>query len=334
MMNHLNPLKTVRIISLVAAIGGLISIIAPAFMGASYEGTPLIVRRMLAMMFQNVYLNLIDTDTLLWAFSAGDYSRGFINIADFIFYVIFLIGAILFATQGFKNVRLVGFCFSVVFFIQCSEAILGTYNVIRRIDILQAQNHLGWTAGFFATTIIWLLLSFYVLKTIAKHRALTVETFEEDGVQRATFISAEKGKRFVHLLVDRLMFILISSTWVWSIQSPVEYGENPVGGEILLTVIYVLGLFLYYVFFESILGATPAKFLTSTKVADEFGNKPSFGTVLIRTLCRFIPFDAISFFGVRGWHDSLSRTYILEEAVALEEQTSFSFEEQAEVATA
>jgi hypothetical protein len=87
-------------------------------------------------------------------------------------------------------------------------------------------------------------------------------------------------------------------------------------------------MLIYYPFFERVLGATPAKYLTSTCVADEFGNKPGFGTIFLRTICRFIPFDAVSFLGDRGWHDSLSNTYLLEEAEAFEAETQFSFEEQ------
>ena len=327
MFNHLNPVKTIRIISLIAAIGGLISVLNPVLLSGNFSEAYYTWRMICAMAFQTVYLTFIDADILIWTFRTDTFSSG-LNIADLLFYLLFLIGAILFSIDGFKKVRLLGFCFSVVFFVQCSGLILGVINFIRRYEALKQQNQVAWAIGFFAFNILWLFLSWYVLKTIAKHRAFVVEKFEEDGMQKAVFVSAEKGKRFVHLLVDRVMIILISSTWVWSLSTPIEIIEDRIGDRPTVTLIYILCLFIYYPFFETVLGATPAKFLTSTKVADEFGKRPGFGTILLRTVCRIIPFEAISFFGDRGWHDSLSRTYVLEEEVAVEEEASFSFEER------
>lgn len=42
------------------------------------------------------------------------------------------------------------------------------------------------------------------------------------------------------------------------------------------------------------------------------GEKPSFSVIFKRTLCRLIPFDGFSFLGSRGWHDSISDTYVVE----------------------
>jgi hypothetical protein len=41
------------------------------------------------------------------------------------------------------------------------------------------------------------------------------------------------------------------------------------------------------------------------------GSKPGLRTILLRTLCRFIPFEPFSFFGERGWHDGLSDTLVV-----------------------
>jgi uncharacterized RDD family membrane protein YckC len=72
------------------------------------------------------------------------------------------------------------------------------------------------------------------------------------------------------------------------------------------------GTFLiYYIFFEGLFGRSVAKFITGTTVVNENGVKPDFGTILKRTFCRLIPFDALSFLGSRGWHDSISDTYVV-----------------------
>lgn len=78
-------------------------------------------------------------------------------------------------------------------------------------------------------------------------------------------------------------------------------------GQILFVAICIF----YYSFSEGIFGRSLGKFITGTIVVDENGQKPSFGTIFKRTLCRLIPFDALSFLGSRGWHDSISDTYVV-----------------------
>jgi uncharacterized RDD family membrane protein YckC len=79
-------------------------------------------------------------------------------------------------------------------------------------------------------------------------------------------------------------------------------------------VVLGLGLFLfYYVLLEGIFGRTLGKLITGTKVVGEDGGKASFGQVLGRTLCRFIPFELFSVLGEegRGWHDSIPKTLVI-----------------------
>ncbi|MEP7184358.1 MAG: RDD family protein [Rhodanobacter sp.] len=67
----------------------------------------------------------------------------------------------------------------------------------------------------------------------------------------------------------------------------------------------------YYFFFEGIWARTPGKLVLGTRVVSQHGDKPAFGQVVGRTLCRFIPFDALSFFGEEGWHDSIPKTQVV-----------------------
>jgi uncharacterized RDD family membrane protein YckC len=67
----------------------------------------------------------------------------------------------------------------------------------------------------------------------------------------------------------------------------------------------------FYCFFEGIWGRTPGKLICGTKVVSEDGGPPSFGQILGRSLCRFIPFEPLSFFTDRGWHDSISKTFVI-----------------------
>lgn len=71
---------------------------------------------------------------------------------------------------------------------------------------------------------------------------------------------------------------------------------------------------LYYAIFESLTGRSLAKYITKTKVIDLNGEKPDLLTILVRTLCRFIPFNAFSFlfYNGSGWHDRLSNTKVVD----------------------
>jgi|GEM_PF-5731169 len=75
----------------------------------------------------------------------------------------------------------------------------------------------------------------------------------------------------------------------------------------------------YFLICESVWGKTIGKLATGTKVVDYTGLKPSFGRVFLRTICRFIPFDNISFLFrsyPRGWHDKISGTLVVLDEVA------------------
>lgn len=70
----------------------------------------------------------------------------------------------------------------------------------------------------------------------------------------------------------------------------------------------------YYLLLESLFGRTLGKLVTGTVVINENGLKPDFQTIFKRTLCRCIPFDALSFLGssrTGGWHDSISNTFVV-----------------------
>jgi uncharacterized RDD family membrane protein YckC len=81
---------------------------------------------------------------------------------------------------------------------------------------------------------------------------------------------------------------------------------------------YLLGfiiLLIYYVPQEAFSGRTLGKMITGTKAVNEDGSKLTFGKVLGRTLCRFIPFEAFSFLGgqnkPKGWHDRIPKTKVI-----------------------
>jgi uncharacterized RDD family membrane protein YckC len=123
---------------------------------------------------------------------------------------------------------------------------------------------------------------------------------------------AGNGRRFGTLIVDYIGYILLA--FVIGILVALIFGEEGVQAleKIPDLILGVPILFLYYVFFESLWGRTPGKFLFGTRVVNEDGGRVSFGQVFGRTACRFIPFEAFSFiFGEQGWHDKIPGTKVV-----------------------
>lgn len=89
---------------------------------------------------------------------------------------------------------------------------------------------------------------------------------------------------------------------------------------------YLLGfiiLAIYYFFFEVFTSRTVGKFITGTIVVTEFGEKPSVRAILIRTCCRLIPFEFLTFFNNSpGWHDTISHTFVVRKKLFLAHQKS------------
>lgn len=76
---------------------------------------------------------------------------------------------------------------------------------------------------------------------------------------------------------------------------------------------FLLVYFGYYIFFEAVFGKTIGKMITRTHVVTVTGEKPEVSAIILRTLCRLIPFEQFSFLGnsAVGWHDSLSKTRVV-----------------------
>ncbi|WP_299676939.1 RDD family protein [uncultured Tenacibaculum sp.] len=129
----------------------------------------------------------------------------------------------------------------------------------------------------------------------------------------------DKGIRFANFILD-LIFNYIFSFIFGIILGLVLFVVSPDSLTIFdqqnLLLEYLMGFvfsMIYYTTFEATTGRSLAKYITKTKVVDKNGNKPSLNTILLRSLCRFIPFEPFSFLGSesKGWHDSISETKVV-----------------------
>lgn len=131
---------------------------------------------------------------------------------------------------------------------------------------------------------------------------------------------ASKEKRFINFIVDTIGYyvfsfivgLLLGLLELIGFSGALEFIANL--GSLGSLVFGVVVMLVYFCSFEVPTQRTLGKFITKTMVVMEDGGKPTFQDILIRSLCRFIPFEAFSFLGsdARGWHDSMSNTYVVD----------------------
>ncbi len=156
------------------------------------------------------------------------------------------------------------------------------------------------------------------------------ESFQEDPELKLKFENsrlkneatkniASQGKRFANYILDVIFLFLFTIGFsifisiVLSIVAPSSLYLLGNNRALLYLMTLIVGM-IYFVTLESLTGRTFAKFITKTKVVDEKGEKPGVKVIVLRSLVRFIPFEAFSFLGNEGngWHDKASNTIVVE----------------------
>jgi uncharacterized RDD family membrane protein YckC len=128
--------------------------------------------------------------------------------------------------------------------------------------------------------------------------------------------------RFVNYIVDQLamLVILFVITFIW-VTVAVNRGQKPedlinaqrtAQGQLIPLLVGVALTILYYTIYEGATkGRTFGKMVTGTIVIKEDGSPFTFKDAFLRSLCRLIPFEALSALGYRPWHDSLTKTAVV-----------------------
>lgn len=157
----------------------------------------------------------------------------------------------------------------------------------------------------------------------------------EQNVQKPFLITdellASHAQRFTNLLIDSVMqFILLFIVLVFivagkEINEGKEYVDH-LANDVWLQYTFTACIALfYYNVFEIFSARTVGKLVTQTIVVEENGEKPNHETIMVRSLCRLIPFNALSIIGfpARTWHDSISKTYVVDKRAMEEEKRLF-----------
>jgi uncharacterized RDD family membrane protein YckC len=122
---------------------------------------------------------------------------------------------------------------------------------------------------------------------------------------------AGKGRRFLTLVIDQVGYYTFSFV-LGIVLALAGAGQAIQGMNRLQELLFgAVALSIYYLFFESLWGRTPGKLVMGTRVVDMHGGQPAFRDLVKRTLARLVPFEAFTFFGVRGFHDRISDTQVV-----------------------
>lgn len=241
------------------------------------------------------------------------------NVLDVLFSLVLIIASLLYIRTKGKEVRLLRFCFFVGF-------ISAAFLMLRRVYLLTQPSteylYLNKTGIllYLLSRILFCLVFLFLLKRINRDRNPAVEQYGEGNA----FVKASAWLRLVNLIIDSLVCVAVILLPLLSFfdNFPQTMPEN-----LFLSILFLISRLFYYLICESLLGATPGKMLTETrvlKVQREIGvgmsetiyykeGIPSFLTMLGRTLLRFIPFEAIIFLLGGRLHDIWSKTDVIVE---------------------
>jgi uncharacterized RDD family membrane protein YckC len=121
------------------------------------------------------------------------------------------------------------------------------------------------------------------------------------------------GTRLLHLIID-LIACSIAANIVLFIAGFFLTSTNDLYLQFLTLFLFFGTFFAYYAIMEIKFQKTLGKFITNTKVVKMNGEKPENSDIIVRTFCRFVPFDQVTFlFMKNGIHDFLSKTKVIKD---------------------
>ena len=123
---------------------------------------------------------------------------------------------------------------------------------------------------------------------------------------------ASRRRRLANSLLDTVGYVVVSMA-IGFIGAVVNRVFNVDVFEFLGPPFGIGVLLLYYVVGEALFGRTLGKLVTGTRVVAESGGPAKLWHVVLRTMYRFVPLEALSFLSKcrPGWHDRWSKTRVV-----------------------
>ena len=128
---------------------------------------------------------------------------------------------------------------------------------------------------------------------------------------------ASNTKRLTNWIIDSITISIIWFTLlpvIVIVLKNIGLLDSLTKGETLDLEFTILpAAFFYYLIFEGVFKTTLGKLITKTKIIRLDNEEVNLVDILLRTLCRFIPLEQLSFLADKpiGWHDRISETRII-----------------------
>jgi len=261
----------------------------------AFSGTSVIHKtvNILSLITPNLNLVFIDSNLFSWESMECGISIHFLKL---LFYILLLAGTVRYVKSGGGNTKFLLFFFTTLFIVKCTAVISGVILLLSSFSVIYLVLAIP--------AVLWSLISYNMVISFTESR---------DSVS-PTWIRAPKRARFIHLIVDILLGMFTCSSIVVILLGKYSRTIAQTIGEYNLGfLIVILSGLIYYFILEAVLGTTPGKALTNSKVVSANDGKPKTRDILIRTVSRYIPFEPISHISQsNNWHDKLSGTQVVQ----------------------
>jgi uncharacterized RDD family membrane protein YckC len=264
-----------------------------------------------------ILLNLLyfTGSTIYFFLQHPDYQYDFPFYSGILLGLLWITAVSLFIFSGFKKVRL--FKLYACFAIYSLPFTLWWYFIrfftnSDGLDIYRQNEEIS--IGLIVTIFLSLLvpsLCIAALWVLSKEQKAKLTAIQYGDHTEYQFTPAHAGLRIANRFIDVLVILYF---FYFRLVQGRLLTSQPFSNDYLSLVAIELTLFIvYYLLLEGIFNTTAGKCITNTVIVNENGNRPGFVQILGRTFARLIPFEALSFLGstARGWHDSLSGTYVV-----------------------
>lgn len=290
------------------------------------------------------YFNLFYYRTFdFLSFNFGDFNSFFFtntNIINVVLGLLFAIGAWMYHASDYKNFAILRFIYGVILInLVCflPLSLMHTYSYFFGLpndfytDLPQrgpSVTDVILTSVSYAYSIALGIMAYKIINYFNSKLQVKYEEIDYGYSKSKTFIEAKTGIRFVHLLVDNIIFCSIFYTLIRSLlyyDFAAEFlskFENQFGERFSLFLLICLFRVIYFLFFEGLFRATPAKFLTQTRVCHYDGSEANTQSIVARTFSRLFPLESITFLFGYNLHDNWSATAVFEEGQIDESRAS------------
>ncbi len=237
------------------------------------------------------------------------------------FKILFILATIVYKISDHKQTKILKFCYSIFLIVPAITFIhhIGFFVLLDEVYYNEDFNftkEILFSLFLFIKIFILTYISYLYLNHWQKNTAnLNSEKLTVKNFSKFTLTPASSAQRFVHLIIDSFLILSIFSFVGTSFIYRDLLGdvEEIFGERFGLWILVVFFSSIYYLITEGLVKGSPAKFITQTTIVNLNNEKVSFTNIIGRTLCRRIPFDAFSFLGQPGWHDTLAFSTVVKQ---------------------